>query len=989
MVNPQGGHSVLGLDIGIGSCGWCLIDTKYQRIIASGVRLWDTPQEPKTKVSTASTRRIARSSRRNTKRTADRKKHCLRLLKQNGLVPSKESAQWLQSRKKDKPVIKLRAAGLDRPLNNREWAQVLYSLCDRRGYIPHGEGGDSDNESKKVLSAIEHNKELLSQAGFRTVGEMMYHSGRSRNTGGDYSLCIDTNALIEEIELLFAAQNRLGNTKASEAFREAFREVFSWQKDVTANDLRIYNQVGHCTYFPEEKRAAKSCLSSELCEAYERVGHTTWIDSKGLEHKLPADIRQKIIRTLFSIEPIKGNKYCKVTYSKVRQWMSLDSDSPFKGIDADKEKTLELYKPKAWRLLRDTLSSEFMHQLAADRELADDFCSAITFASSKKSLTKEMENRGFSEDEIEHASALPYNAKLFSGYGNRSLKALNLLVDAFEEDAEDIVTLSDAEQASGLLQKRNSPEATYTQLPPYTLFDPTCKNPVVLRVMGQVRKVVNAVIREYGMPDEVHIELARELKQSKREKQLVSDRNRITKNRRDGIIAKLREETGDEPRMKLIRKVELFEEQGGRCIYCDGVIEYERLIKEGHYAEIDHALPFSRTCDDSQSNKVLSCKKCNQDKKNRTPYEWFCQDDLNWEEFELRVSRNKKLGQIKRQKLLNTNLEEKQENDFIERNLNDTRYASRAAKDFIERYLRFPDNGKKQHVFAVAGGATALLRQSWGIRKDREEDCLHHAADAAVIAACSPSTVIKIAKASEKKALTKKENRAALFADTQPWEGFAAEVMRQKEGIIPTHMIDHKVSGRAFEDTIYSYKGIREDGQKGQLATKKKGLKVSSNYVRRDDGSAIVVDGLAYINLWLDAEGRKGKGQYLLEPIYYADIPFVDSQGYMHRFLPAQSDKKPRESWDTVPERLLATKPLTIFPHDAILVKGKVRRFKTIGIAACSWSLYDPTGKLSDGEATKGLAFASLTKDDQLELIHEDVLGRCYIDLISNSGSKE
>lgn len=80
-------YLVLGLDPGIASCGFCLLDMTNHKILEMGSHLFDAPQEPKTKTSLAVTRRNARSVRRNTLRTKMRLKHCMELLKDAGLIP--------------------------------------------------------------------------------------------------------------------------------------------------------------------------------------------------------------------------------------------------------------------------------------------------------------------------------------------------------------------------------------------------------------------------------------------------------------------------------------------------------------------------------------------------------------------------------------------------------------------------------------------------------------------------------------------------------------------------------------------------------------------------------------------------------------------------------------------------------------------------------------------------------------------------------------
>ena len=64
------------------------------------------------------------------------------------------------------------------------------------------------------------------------------------------------------------------------------------------------------------------------------------------------------------------------------------------------------------------------------------------------------------------------------------------------------------------------------------------------------------------------------------------------------------------------------------------------------YIEIDHALPFSRTWDDSFNNKVLVLGSENQNKGNQTPYEYFNGKDNSreWQEFKARVETSRFLA---------------------------------------------------------------------------------------------------------------------------------------------------------------------------------------------------------------------------------------------------------------------------------------------------------------------------------------------------------
>ena len=184
----------------------------------------------------------------------------MELLVAAGLVPEDADKTWFQTRKGDKPVLKLRAGGLDRLLTDREFAQVLYSLCGRRGYIPHGEGrlGETDDtEGRKVLDAIKKNQAAMAAGSYRTVGEMLNAQGRSRNRGGDYALCVYNSQIQDEVKALFAAQRAHGNAAATEALEDDYLACLTWEKKSLEHDARVYELVGECPYFPRREARRK------------------------------------------------------------------------------------------------------------------------------------------------------------------------------------------------------------------------------------------------------------------------------------------------------------------------------------------------------------------------------------------------------------------------------------------------------------------------------------------------------------------------------------------------------------------------------------------------------------------------------------------------------------------------------------------------------------------------------------------------------------
>ncbi|WP_216395889.1 type II CRISPR RNA-guided endonuclease Cas9 [Arcanobacterium phocae] len=994
-------YRILGLDLGIGSVGFALIDFGTHEIVKVGVRLFDVPQTPKTKESYAKVRRVARSARRNTQRRADRLKHCLKLLKKFDLVPQDASKRDMQTRKGDKPVIKLRAKGVHLLLDDREFSQILYSLCSHRGYIPHGEDdGSADIEGKKVLSAISENRENVKNSGYLTVGQMIADRSdqRARNRADDYQLSVANKQIVDEVRTLFRMQQEFGNKKASEELLQQYIEVLSWQKIDPTYDDRIYATVGQCTYFDNQKRAARATLSFELCRAYETVGHCMIVYPDDRREHLSPDVRKRIIDSVFY-----GNKVEKVTYKKIRKWLDLDTDARFVGIALEDE-AKEIIVAKTWKQWHLKIPG-LMPRLKADRALADSIAEALTIASTEESVVQRLEKLPLNSSEIEMIAALPYNSRAYKGYGVRGLTALNMLIDAFE-DYNNVCTLSEAEAQSGLYGYRTARDRydRSLELPDFRLYDPTMKNPVVLRTMSQMRRVVNAIIKKYGLPNEIHVELAKELKQSRKEKALITARNKDTEKKREvgrkDIVQKLGypEEEIQWGTMqysmvsKLLKRYELWVEQEERCIYCGKNISFDSLVENLYGTEIDHIIPISRSADDSRMNKVLSCSACNQDKLNRIPREWFEDSNRDWEEFSTRVTRIRNFPFKKRERLLMQKYDEGEEQRFIQRNLNDTRYASRATKEYLEKYLDFPEGNSVMPVKAVAGGATALLRKQWGILKNRADNNLHHALDAAVIAAATQSHIMKVAHYSARKGFMSEEEKNKNLQLVEPWPGFAQQVVREVQRVYPTRLSDHKLSGAAFEDTIYRLIEYKKDYKAAVLRKPSGGEKVATNFMIDSTGGVRLLDGLAYINLWWnpkkieDLDKDDKPGAYLIEPVYYADVPFVNRPDYVRRYVPSGNKSRVRAKWDPIPEELLSQIPVTIFRNDALLINGKLRRFSSIDISGNSWKLFSLRGDMEQREATKGVSLKSIKTQSGLTVIQEDILGDCYASFSEEEG---
>ena len=996
---------VLGMDPGISSCGFALLDLANEEILEMGVRLFNSPVNPKNKLSLATERRGYRGARRNIDRTQDRLKHCLRLMKRCKLVPEDADKEYFHTVAGDKPPLILRLEGLDRLLSEREWALVLYSLCKRRGYIPHGTGSKgSDADEGKVLSALRKNADEMDAVGARTVGEWLAGLDASRNHAGKYDKCVSHASLKDEVVKLFDAQRSFGSSFASREILDEYLEIFDWERSTADFDKHVYEEtVGRCAIFLEEKRAARCTLTSEMVAAYGALGNITIMRDGAVVGGLSAEMRNACMDMLFSTCPAAKKTPAQVKYSALRKMMDLESSEYFKGVAVEEESKREVYEPKGWRELRSTLLKEhedLLRRLRDDRDLADAVMEAAAYSSSRAVLQNRLEGLGLlGKEDVEALCGLPFASRALNGYGARSKKALDILYDAFQDD--EVLTLTQAEQESGLAGYKESKSKVERKekLVPYLDWAKAVgrvnTNPVVIRALSQMRKVVNAITRKWGVPHEIHVEVARELslpKKARAEIEKADKKNAAERKRIASEIAELKGCSAGEVKGKLIEKYRLYEEQGCFDLYTGDPIDLSRMLSDETYTQIDHVLPFSRTGDNSKNNKVLVLSSSNQNKRDRSPYEWMNSGESNapdWDEYVERVQNNKKLRRRKKDNLLEQDLASK-EAEFQERNLNDTRYMSREVARYLDDCLLFPENGPKSHIVAVTGQATAWLRRRWGLNygmdgeKDRLDD-RHHAFDACVIAAISRGLVIKTARISQKThwsvtpgmtAEERKRARNEALQDTMPWPSFASDVDRRRDSIVPTRFVPRKGKGELFEQTVYSYIGLDE---KGRHLARKAGLKrggqakpvVVGNASVSDDGKSLVkVGDMICLRLWHDPHAKRredGVGRWYADPIYKADIPALKNGTYVPRIA---KQGYGRDAWEPVPVGAMREDPVLVYLGDLVKVGSEMARYDGYNIATANWSFVDPLSR----EPKPMPSVGSLDNESIPEIIRESIV---------------
>lgn len=778
---PNPINYILGLDIGIASVGWAMVEIDEEenpiRLIDLGVRVFERAEVPKTGDSLAAARRLARSVRRLTRRRAHRLLRARRLLKregvlqaadfdENGLIKSLPNTPW-----------QLRIAALDRKLTPLEWSAVLLHLIKHRGYLSQRKNEDktADKELGALLKGVADNAHALQTGKFRTPAELALNkfeeeSGHIRNQRGDYSHTFSRKDLQAELNLLFEKQKEFGNPHISDGLKEGIETLLMAQRPALSGDA-VQKMLGYCTFEPTEPKAAKNTYTAERFIWLTKLNNLRILE-QGSERPLTDTERATLIDM-----PYKN----KLTYAKARELLGLDDTAFFKGLryGKDNAESATLMEMKAYHAIRRALEKEGLKDkkspLSLSPELQDEIGTAFSLFKTDEDITGRL--KGCLQPEILDALLKHIS---FDKFVQISLKALRRIVPLMEQGKR--YDEACAETYGDHYGEKNSEEMLY--LPPIPADE--IRNPVVLRALSQARKVINSVVRRYGSPARIHIETAREVGKSFKDRKEIEKRQEENRKDREKAAAEFREYFPNfvgEPKSKDILKLRLYEQQHGKCLYSGKEINLGRLNEKG-YVEIDHALPFSRTWDDSFNNKVLVLGSENQNKGNQTPYEYFNGKDNSreWQEFKARVETSR-FPRSKKQRIL---LQKFDEDGFKERNLNDTRYVNRFLCQFVADHMLLTGKGKRR-VFASNGQITNLLRGFWGLRKVRAENDRHHALDAVVVACSTVAMQQKITRFVRYKEMNAfdgktidKETGEVLHQKAhfpQPWEFFAQEVM--------------------------------------------------------------------------------------------------------------------------------------------------------------------------------------------------------------------
>jgi CRISPR-associated endonuclease Csn1 len=775
---------VLGLDIGTSSVGWALVEEQNgspQSIKAAGARIFPTgvnidPASGKNE-SRAVDRRAARQRRRMLDRRQMRKTSTARILRRAGLVPagkpSYDKPEWKKVLTLDPYQVRVKA--LDQPLTAFEFGRAIFHLCQRRGFQTNRKAPPKKNERGEVKEATDRQAAEMQATGARTFGEYLFrlnpHELRRRERYSQRQWYKD------EFAAIWKAQAGNHALQLTDELRKDLEKALFFQRPLRKQKASL---LGHCELEPGKPRAATALLATQRFRLLQDLNHTRIVDEAGCERELKQEERQALLGEL--------EKTASFKYTKARKLLQLPRGTRFNFEEGGRE---AFSGDSTCARIREVLGDRWSALSENERnQLVEDL---MSIENQETMLRRAQRVWKLDEQEAEDLADIA----LEDGHASLSTKAIRRLLPHLEKG------LSYTESVIKEYPAR-------AQVPIVDCLPKleNLRNPMVQRALAELRRVINAVVREYGKPGRIRIELARDLKRNASQREETWKEMRLRERERQRVAARIVAEAGiTQPKRYEIEKALLHEECCGICPYTGKGIAFQELFGDAPRFDVEHIIPFSRSLDDSFANKTLCEANFNRHiKRGKTPFEARGEHATEWNEILTHVRAFK--GSYRDEKLRRFLLEKVDGEDtfaekFSANQLNDTRYASRRARDYLAQL--FPPEERLSRMQVSAGRTTAYLRNAWqlnGLLNDgavkTRADHRHHAVDAIVIALTTPGATKALSVAAQH------ARRPGVFEDVPlPWRGFVEAVREALGKIVVSHRVSRRVNGPLHEETFY------------------------------------------------------------------------------------------------------------------------------------------------------------------------------------------
>lgn len=700
---------VLGLDLGVGSVGWAIVNKNAGIIIDKGVRIF-SEANPAENVGRRSFRHIRRSLRRKEFRLYRTR----RLLLEMGIIKT------INFKPLNNPYL-LRSIGLNKKLNDSELATAILHLMKRNGFrydVADDEEGGTNRIDEEYL--CQHQLRQLETTGsVRGINNKFHFKLYLK----EFIKLLDTQGIEgtyrEKLLDIFECRRHYSEGPGSATSPTKYGRFLSFG----AEPINLIEKMrGKCSIYINELRAPKISPSAELFNFLNDLNNLK-IQGKHISSEKKIEIFETYILG-------KG----KITVKQLCDYIG-ESERNVDGFRIDTKNNPIITEFVSLKKIKDICKknnvNEFLIESEDDWYLLDDVFEILT-------KTKIIEEREKELLGLNNKKLSPY-IKIFSKisgvsqYHSLSFKALRTLIEEMFE------TSKNSQQVIKTLTNVGE-QTTDLKLPKEIIM-----SPVTRKSVNQAFKIIKALTKKYGELDSVVIETTRS-KNSKEEADSIKKAQAFRKEQKEKVLELIKDKSTkiDE---NVIEKVLLYLEQDCKSVYSGKSIDLEELLDKKDMFEIDHVIPYSVSFDNSRNNKVLVYANENQIKGQRTPHMAYMnrnEESKEWwseSEFEAFVRGQMSHGKISRKKAENLLFKgdittSGVQEEFLNRNLNDTSYITSEVLRIIKNYYK--NNKIATKVFAVNGATTSFVRKLVGLPKNRTYHC-HHAVDASIIASFSQS----------------------------------------------------------------------------------------------------------------------------------------------------------------------------------------------------------------------------------------------------------
>lgn len=771
-------------DIGIGSCGWAVVsenETGNRRIEDAGSRIFDSGEKADGKDRKSQERRGFRGVRRVLRRRKHRKELLKNYIRYIQFMSDYEIRCACES-PADK-VLLTKVKGLDEKLSKAELLQALLHACNHRGYKDFYEVTETDEaesqeeEDEKInQAAADRLDRSFEESHCRTISEYICQyctipgtdriDYRNRFYKNENRMIIRRKHVENEVCTILKKQREWYPELTDQKIEKIMGVIFS-QRDFedgpgdASDKYRRYTgfleSLGYCRFYPEERRGFRNTALGDVYAAINALSQYRYVHTDTGEAKLTQEAAAKMVSYILKQGSLTRTQAVKLLKPLgIAIYGSKDVDKTLaKSFRFLKEmkKIAEKCQVSWESLLSETDLTEYEEGKTSLLNQLGTVCSMYQTPHRKEEELKKLHAKW------EHVHLPPafWNALKRHKFNGTSSVSYHHMADAIEAFLKgDIYGNFQWNKQKQLDEKQESQRERLLSAKVLMQDEDVKDNPVVLRSINETRKVLNCLIRLYGSPAEIHVEVADDVARSYLERKRIQKMQRDHEKTRDAIkkkIAEILHCAESEVKGIQIERYKLYMEQEGKCLYSGRELDLEMVLDtQSHAYEVDHIIPYSLILDNTLANKALVCGNENQAKGQQTPLMYLKGEKK--EAFIERVKAEKKrashpISNKKYDYLMLATLYGKEAKEILtgwkSRNINDTRYITKYVVGLIKNHLQFA--GEKARVFGIRGHITSRFRKewlgknTWGSEEKCRTNYLNHAADAIVLANLSKMDV--------------------------------------------------------------------------------------------------------------------------------------------------------------------------------------------------------------------------------------------------------